>query len=161
MTEEVKQKIARALEMVPSGCFILTAGQGEEASGILASWVQQAGFDPPAVTVAVKHGRDIGRVIEKSGHFVINTLGEEQVNSPLFKRFVKGSEMGKTAFEGLQIEQWPNGVVIKDCLTHLGCELTGKMNAGDHTVFVGAVVAGDVHREGEPAVRLRSSGMNY
>ena len=48
------QAIGAVLGRVPSGVFILTAsdGQGKE-TGMLASWVQQAGFDPPCDTVAV------------------------------------------------------------------------------------------------------------
>ena len=39
-----------ALGRVPSGLFILTAGNGPTETGLLASWVQQCSFDPPRLT---------------------------------------------------------------------------------------------------------------
>jgi flavin reductase (DIM6/NTAB) family NADH-FMN oxidoreductase RutF len=161
MPTDQKQEIAKALGLIPSGCFILTAGDASEATGILASWVQQAGFDPPAVTVAVKHERDILPLIEKTKHFVLNIISDQQTSSEVFKRFAKGFDQGESAFEGLEIDHQPSGVVIKDCLGHLGCKLIGKVAAGDHTIYVGAVVGAAVHTEGDPAVRIRSHGFNY
>src|SRR5690554_1181470 len=71
MNENLKKQVAQALGQIPSGCFVMTAAHGGKATGILASWVQQASFDPPMVTVAVKHGRPIQELLESSGHFVL------------------------------------------------------------------------------------------
>jgi len=161
MSTGANQQLARALGLIPGGCFILTAGEGEQATGILASWVQQAGFDPPSVSVAVKNEREIRGLIEKTGHFVLNTLTQQQVSSPAFEPFGERGKPGRAAFENLQTEQTPDGVVIKDCIAHLGCKLTGKVEAGDHTIYVGAVSAAAVHDEGEPAIRIRTDGLKY
>ena len=50
--------IAAVLGRTPSGIFVLTAraADGRE-TGMLASWVQQASFEPPMVTVAVNRKR--------------------------------------------------------------------------------------------------------
>ena len=39
--------VAQAVGHIPSGLFILTVGRGEAATGLLTSFVQQVGFDPP------------------------------------------------------------------------------------------------------------------
>ena len=50
--------ILPVLGRVPSGVFILTASDGEgRETGMLASWVQQASFEPQQVTVAVNGTR--------------------------------------------------------------------------------------------------------
>ena len=36
----------RELGRLPSGLYVLTAGRGAAATGMLASWVQQVGFEP-------------------------------------------------------------------------------------------------------------------
>ena len=67
---------ARALGTVPSGLFILTTGRGDAATGALVSFVQQVGFEPPAVVVAVKAGRPIEALLRDTGRFCLSTLDD-------------------------------------------------------------------------------------
>src|SRR4051812_36801885 len=66
--------LSQALGRVPSGLYILTACRDGKATGMLASWVQQAGFDPPMVTVAVNRDRYVGDWIAHSGRFALNQV---------------------------------------------------------------------------------------
>jgi hypothetical protein len=59
--------VSAALGRVPSGIFILTTGYEGRATGMLASWVQQAGFEPPMVTVAVRRDRFVAEWIAATG----------------------------------------------------------------------------------------------
>ena len=54
-----QSQLASVLGRVPSGLFILTLRHNNEETGMLTSWVMQAGFEPPMVTVALKHGRHV------------------------------------------------------------------------------------------------------
>ncbi len=159
MEESLKQQIAQPLGQIVSGCFVLTAAHGGKSTGILASWVQQAGFEPPAVTVAVKKNRPIRDLIEKSGHFVLNTIGED--SAAVFKRFAKGFDTDDAAFDGLTTRTAPTGVIIDDCLAHLGCRVTGQIDVGDHVVYLGQIIAGSQHREAKPRVHCRNNGLSY
>lgn len=159
MKDEMKDQVARVLGQIPSGCFVLTAAHNGKSTGILASWVQQASFDPPIVTVAVKHGRHIRPLIEGSGHFVLNTIGEE--SNPMFKHFAKGFEPGQDAFSGLETRAMPAGIVLDQCIGHMACKLVGHIDAGDHRVFLGQIIAGAAHRPGEAHVHVRANGFKY
>src|SRR5262245_44537847 len=109
------------LGRVPSGIFILTVGSGTRATGMLASWVMQAGFEPPMVSVAVKLGRYVCDWITEGQPFVLNVVGESQKD--LLKHFAKGFEPGAAAFEGVPITHCARGVpVLKESLGHLECE---------------------------------------
>ena len=98
------------LGRVPSGIFILTAGTGDRATGMLASWVMQAGFDPPTVTVAVKLGRYVCAWIGDGEPFVLNVVGDKQAH--FLKHFGRGFELGQPAFEGLQVQPCGRGVPV-------------------------------------------------
>lgn len=126
---------------------------------MLASWVQQAGFDPPAVTVAVKNGRPIQELIEASGQFVLNLVPEDR--GPMFKQFGRGFSLDENAFEGLAIREEPEGVVIEDCGGYLGCRVMTHADSGDHRIYVGEVISGTSHGDVQPYVHLRNSGLNY
>jgi flavin reductase (DIM6/NTAB) family NADH-FMN oxidoreductase RutF len=159
MKEEVRNQIARPLGQIPSGCFVLTARHADQSTGILASWVQQAAFEPPAVTVAVKAGRPIQPLIEASGQFVLNLIPEDR--GPMFRHFGKGFAPGEPAFEGLPTRQESAGVVIESCIAHLGCRVVTTADIGDHRIYVAEVIGGALHADAKPYVHLRTNGFGY
>jgi flavin reductase (DIM6/NTAB) family NADH-FMN oxidoreductase RutF len=154
-------RFARALGAIPSGLFIVTAGSGDEATGFLASFVQQVGFEPPVVAVAVKLGRHVETVIRAGGTFCIAILDER--SKGLLRHFARGFARGEPAFEGLRTERSASGVPYPaDALAHLECEVIGEVVWTDHVLF-GATVVGGKRRDGggEPLIHLRNDGLAY
>ncbi len=151
-----------ALGRVPSGIFILTIGSGERATGMLASWVMQAGFEPPMVSVAVKQGRYVAAWLAEGQPFVLNQLAEGQ--GSLMKHFAKGFEPGEKAFEGQAVANTANGVpALADTICRLECEPTGHLDSGDHRIFLARVTGGGVNPDDtrKPTIHVRKSGKNY
>lgn len=149
-----------ALGNVASGIYILTVGSGERATGMLASWVMQAGFEPPMISVAVKKGRYVCNWLSEGQPFVLNLVGEGQNN--FLKHFGKGFEVDAPAFEGVATKACCTGVpVLSEALGHLECEPAGHVDSGDHRVFLARVVRGALQGEGKPMVHVRKSGSRY
>lgn len=159
MNADEKKQVARALGQIASGCFVMTASSGSKATGILASWVQQAAFEPPMVTAVVKNGRPIQELIEKSGHFVLNHIGENPM--AMFRHFGRGFRLDEPSFDGLSTQSDPAGVIIQDCMGYLSCKVVSRAEAGDHCVYVGEVIGGMLRNDGRPYVHLRSNGLQY
>jgi flavin reductase (DIM6/NTAB) family NADH-FMN oxidoreductase RutF len=149
------------LGRIPSGIFVLTAGTGPRATGMLSSWVMQAGFEPPMVSVALKLGRNLCDWLSEGQPFVLNVLGQSQIN--LMKHFSKGFEPGEPAFEGLAITHCARGVpILKDAMGHLECEPARHIDSGDHRIFLAKVVRGKLHdADLKPRVHIRTSGAKY
>src|SRR4028118_903064 len=92
-------RLGQALGRVPSGLYILTVRHDGKATGMLASWVQQAGFEPPMVTVAVNADRYVGAWIDRSGRLALNqTAPARQAH---LRHFGRGFTADAPAFEGL------------------------------------------------------------
>lgn len=66
------------LGKIPSGLFVLTWRDGETDRGMLASWLMQAGFDPPCISVAIGTHRELLTFASSGQNFVVNILGESQ-----------------------------------------------------------------------------------
>ncbi|MCI0332708.1 MAG: flavin reductase family protein [Planctomycetes bacterium] len=149
------------LGRVPSGIYILTIGTGPRATGMLASWVMQAGFEPPMVSVAVKLGRDMCDWLTEGQPFVLNLLGAGQKN--FLRHFGQGFEPGAPAFEGLAITHCARGVpILSDAVGHLECEPASHVDSGDHRIFLAKVARGRlINEELKPMVHIRRSGANY
>ncbi len=160
MTEAAREQVAKALGRIPSGCAIVTAASGRRRTGMLASWVQQAGFEPPMLSVAIKKGRPITELIEASKAMVVNVLGDNP--GAMFRHFGRGFDLTEDAFEGLQNRDVNGGVEIAGHVARLSLVIRGKADAGDHDLYVGEVVEADVGEPvGEPYVHLRKNGLSY
>ncbi len=146
---------------IPSGIFILTVGTGSRATGMLASWVMQAGFEPPTISIAVKLGRYVCDWLTEGQPFVLNLVAEGQKS--LLKHFGQGFEPGAPAFEGLEITHCARGVpILKDSLGYIECEPTAHVDSGDHRIFLARVVRGRLSEaEQKPMVHIRKTGAHY
>lgn len=162
MEDARKEAVGKALGRIPSGLFILTSTFDDSPDGMLASWVQQAAFDPPMVTVAVKKERGIRLKIEASEHFVLNVIGQD--DGSLMGPFFKAPPPGETPFDSLATrpcDEAAGAPILTDGLAWMACELSGLFEAGDNVIYLGEVVAGEQLKDGDSKTHLRKDGFGY
>ena len=152
-----------ALGRVPSGLYILTARRGRATTGILSSWVQQAGFDPPMLTVALRRDRYLADWIAESGRFTLNQVPAGQKH--LLRHFARGFPPEAPAFEGLELDSRAldgEGPILADALAFLLCEVAGHLDSGDHRIFLTRVADGGLLKLNvEPMLHVRKNGYHY
>jgi flavin reductase (DIM6/NTAB) family NADH-FMN oxidoreductase RutF/flavodoxin len=143
--------------------FVLTAKDGDAESGMLASWVSQASFDPPGLTVAVKKDRAIESLLPIGGKFVLNVLAEGR-DRPIMREMVKQFAPGEDRFANLNTERSESSgaIILTDAASYLECEVSQRMETGDHWLLYATVQDGKVLDEATPAaVHFRKVGSNY
>ena len=152
--------LATALGRIPSGVSILTARRGEQATGMLASWVQQCAFEPPHVSVGIKQGRPMNSWLTIGSHFVLNLLAEPQ--KKFVAHFGRGFALEVPAFEGLELSASAHDQpILSQALAFLECEVTNRVPVGDHDLILARVVTGVMQGSDEPMIHLRKSGFRY
>jgi len=151
----------QVLGRVPTGLYIVTAENNGQRAGFLASWVCQAGFSPPAVSVAIKQDRPIMRQMARGAHFAVNILGKD--DKKLMAHFAKGFEIGDDPFAGSHIKHTDNNTpYLPDALGFMECRLLRVLEPStEHCLVVGEVIGGRMLKEGEPWVHVRKSGDHY
>ena len=151
----------QALGLVPTGPYIVTAENNGQRAAFLASWVCQAGFFPPAVSVAIKQDRPIMRQLSRGAHFALNILGTE--DKKLMGQFAKGFEINEDPFEKANIERTDNNTpYLPEALGFLECRLMRVLEPStEHNLVVGEIIGGRMLKEGEPWVHVRKSGDHY
>ena len=155
-----KQDVGPALGKIVSGIYILTAKHASNETGMLASWVQQAGFDPPAITVAIKKGRYVVDWITDGAPYVVNVLSDE--NKQMLAHFGKGFPEGDPAFESLLIRRSNQGIaLLSSALAHIECQVISQLESSDHHIFLAEVVSGALQNEGTPMTHVRKNGFHY
>ena len=150
----------QAVGRVVGSLCVVTAKQNNVSSAMLASWVSQAGFNPPALTIAVAKDRAMEPLTHSGNQFVVNILAE---GKELRKHFLKSFEPGQDRFAGIATEESSNGSpILTGALAYLECSVKNRMEAGDHWLVYATVENGKVlNADGVTAVHHRKSGSHY
>ena len=151
---------ALALGRIPSGLFVMTTAFEGKRRGVRVTWVQQCGFDPPLVSVALAKGHCMAPLLQDSHAFALSQLAEEDRLS--FRRFEDCANSGDDEFEDVETIALVTGSpALKRSVAALDCLIVRHLDLdSDHELYVGQVVAGRVNG-GSPAIRLRGDGLSY
>lgn len=154
-----KKQIGKALGRIPSGLFIVTAAHEDHEDAVLASWVNQCAFEPPALSVVLATTRPARLLVEASGVFILNILGKE--SNSLLKHFSKPPTDGDI-FKGLNVSKGHKGIkILDDAVACLECEVKDQQRCGDHILYTAEIVGGKSLKGGEPYVHVRDTGFSY
>ncbi|MEJ2579536.1 MAG: flavin reductase family protein [Kineosporiaceae bacterium] len=150
-----------ALRAINYGLHIVTARDGDEYAAAGINWITQASFAPPLVVVGVKADSQTHDLVKRSGAFVVNVLGEDQLD--VAKAFFRPTEVADGTLNGHPFTPAPQSgaPVLTDLPYWFEARVTDIVERGDHTVVIGEVVGAGVHDESVTPLVLRSTGMNY
>lgn len=158
--ESQAARTEQALGRVVGALCVVTAKKGELVNGMLASWVSQATFSPPGLTVAVAKERAIESLMHVGSPFVLNILPE---GKQLQKHFMKNYSPGEDRFAEIETEEAENGCpILKQALAYIELQVQNRMECGDHWLVYGVAKSGKVlDPEKVTAVHHRNSGSHY
>jgi flavin reductase (DIM6/NTAB) family NADH-FMN oxidoreductase RutF len=151
--------------MIPYGLYVLTAERADGTAGAATvNWVTQASFAPPLVAVGVKADSAVHGLVKEAGAFALNVLGKGQ--QALAFTFFKPAVRDGQRLSGEVFRRGLTGAPLLERVpAHLECRLVDTVERGDHSIFVGEVVAAAVvqppeGRADEATLWLRELGPN-
>lgn len=155
-------RTAQAIGRLVGSMCIVTTKKADISGAMLASWVSQATFNPPGLTVAVAKERAIESLLFKGNNFVLNVLSEGK-HLPLMKHFLKPFAPGEERFPGVATEAAQNGCpILTDALAYLECQVVNRMECGDHWLVYAIAEQGKVFQsDAVTAIHHRKSGTHY
>ena len=160
-------ELDKALGRLSGGLYVVTARQqtadGARSSAMVASWVSQASFDPPGITVAVAKDRAIESLMQVGDRFVLNILREDN-HQQLLRHFLKRFPPGADRFAGIATLEGAaaGGPVLGDALAFLGCRVLQRLEGPDHWIIYAEVEQGNVSdTEATTAIHHRKVGNHY
>ena len=153
-------RTAQAVGRLVGSLCVVAAKRGDVASGMLASWVSQATFNPPGLTVAVAKDRALESLTHTGDKFVLNILAE---GTQLHKHFMKRFDPGEDRFVNVNTQEAQNGcVILSDALAYLECTIKNRMECGDHWIVYAVAEQGQVlDTDSVTAVHFRKTGNYY
>ena len=119
-----------------------------------AGWSMVASGAPPLLAVSVGHTRYTHELIRLAGEFVIAFPSSGLEDAVMFCGSRSGRDLNK--FGEYELEALPAARVkvplLGGCVANFECRLTAEMEAGDHTIFLGEVLASHVDDEAGPRI---------
>ncbi len=161
-TASQSDRTEQALGRIVGSLCVVTTKQGDVTGGMLASWVSQATFNPPGLSIAVAKDRAIESLMYSGNKFVLNILPEGN-HLGMMKHFLKPFAPGEDRFAGIETEETQEGQpILKDALAYLECEVDNRMECGDHWLIYAMAKEGKVLQDNEvTAVHHRKTGSHY
>lgn len=133
----------------PHGVAVLTVDVDGERLGLTLDSLVSLSLDPPLVGVSVSRQAAMHELLRRAGAFAVSILAEGQ--DWLAQHFARGVPP-IALWEGVATRDGSVGApLLEGALGWIECELGAEHPAGDHTLFVGGVVAVEV---GSPARAL-------
>ena len=158
-TDRTEQALGR---LVGSLCVVTTLNHDLKGA-MVASWVSQATFNPPGLTIAVAKERAIESLLPIDSQFVLNIL-EDGKHIDLMKHFLKPFAPGEDRFENINYDTTENDCpILSDSLAYIECQIKNRLECGDHWVLYATAKQGQLLTDdgGLTAVHHRKSGNHY
>jgi len=133
-----------ALRLLVSGPVVLVTTHWRDQTDVMpAIWTTPLSRTPPLVGVAVHPSRHTSDMIRFSEEFALNFPGRDLMNHTHYFGVVSGRDVGK-----LELAKLPtfkasrvSAPLIEGCVAYIECGLEDALRIGDHTLFVGRVLA--------------------
>ena len=133
-----------------TGVTVVTTCQQGQLYGMTANAVTSLSLDPPLVLVAVDKKNSMLENLEQGKCFAVNILNSDQ--QKLSEQFANS---GPKDFSNLSLKNSKTGApVLRSAIAYVDCCLTEVLPGGDHLIFIGEVVEGDVN-QGSPLIFYR------
>lgn len=142
MTVEIAE-FRRVLGHWVTGVSVVCAQpEGSAPCGLTANAFCSVSLDPPLVLVCVEKSADSHLCIARAGAFSVNVLASDQER--LARRYASSDTTQK--FVGVAWRPAVTGApILEDALAWVDCRIWAIHGAGDHTIYIGEVVAAAAH----------------
>jgi flavorubredoxin/flavin reductase (DIM6/NTAB) family NADH-FMN oxidoreductase RutF len=162
MTQTAATPVEQAVGRIVGSICVVTAKLGEVSTGMMGSWISQATFNPPGITVAIAKERAVESLMYPGGKFVLNILPEGH-QQEYIKHFRKSFAPGEDRFANFSTKVADNGcIILSESSAYLECSVNKRMECGDHWVVYATVDNGKLLKaDAVTAIHHRKAGNHY
>ncbi|MDQ0394193.1 flavin reductase family protein [Labrys monachus] len=130
-----------AMRQVAGGVSVITAGIGEERTGLTATSAVSLSVEPPTMIICVNRQASAWPVMRRYRHFCVNVLAEHQ--HAVADRFAgRGGAKGVARYEHAAWQPLATGALsLEGALASIDCEIEEFIDRHSHSIVVGAVRA--------------------
>jgi flavin reductase (DIM6/NTAB) family NADH-FMN oxidoreductase RutF len=144
------------LNIIDRTAWVITSSHAHAVGGLVATFVNNASLVPamPRLAVGIARHHHTWELITSSRAFAAHLVDE--ANAQLLWCFGIGSGRERNKLAEVRWHRGASGSpILDDALAWLDCAVEAALDIGDRTIFVAAVVGGNVNRHGIPVTANR------
>jgi flavin reductase (DIM6/NTAB) family NADH-FMN oxidoreductase RutF len=152
MDDVERRRLRAMMGRFATGVTVVAARHGPLLAGMTANAIASISVDPPLMMASVAHHAETHGAIVGSHAFALSVLTAEQ--RELAECFAQPTTAEKlTRFCDAPWHEAETGSpILEGALAYFDCRLTARHDAGDHTIFLGEIVAAGYREDAEPLI---------
>jgi len=144
--DDVRESTFRdAISLFATGVTVITSRTETGPAGMTASAVTSLSLNPVMLLVCISTRLPTHEVLESTGRFAVNVLGES--DSALALRF---ATPGIDKFSGVPNSERGGVPILHNSIAYFVCDVHERFAGGDHSIFTGAVTQLGLRRGARP-----------
>ncbi len=138
----------------PHGVAVITVDADGERLGLTVGSLVSLSLEPPLVGIAASRQAAMHELLRRAGAFGVSLLAAGQES--LAQHFARGVPP-IALWHGIAMREGASGApLLEGAVGWLECQIVQEVETGDHTLFVGEVVAAEPGAPGQPLLRVES-----
>ena len=140
-----------------TGVSVVAARQGPLLAGMTANAIASISVDPPIMMASIARRAETHGAIIGSHAFAISVLSRDQrAVADCFAQPTTADKL-KRFCDAEWHEAETGSPILEGALAYFDCRLTARHDGGDHTVFLGEIVAAGFREDAEPLLWYASA----
>lgn len=152
MDDAERRRLRDLMGRFATGVSVVAARHGPLLAGMTANAIATISIDPPILMASIAQKAETHTAIVGSHAFAVSILAAEQ--RELAECFAQPTTAAKlTRFCDADWRESETGSpVLEGALAYFDCRLTERHSGGDHTIFLGEIVAAGYREDADPLV---------
>ena len=140
-----------------TGVSVVAARHGPLLAGMTANAIASISVDPPLMMASIARKAETHGAIIGSHAFAVSVLADDQ--QALAECFARPTTADKlTGFCGAAWHEAESGSpILEGAIAYFDCRLSARHDGGDHTIFIGEIVAAGYREDAEPLLWYASA----
>jgi flavin reductase (DIM6/NTAB) family NADH-FMN oxidoreductase RutF len=145
-TDSAERQFRSIMRRLAGGVSVITAGRGDDISGMTVTSLTSLSASPPRLLVSVARQASCFALIDRHRAFGVNILGSDQ--HELAGRFSNGQLKGRERFDGVEWISGYSGVpLLAHSLATVECRVEEIIERHSHGIMVGCLLGSELsHR---------------
>jgi flavin reductase (DIM6/NTAB) family NADH-FMN oxidoreductase RutF len=144
------EELRELMRRFPAPVAVVTATVDDERYGLTVGSLVSLSLDPPLIGISVGRESSSHEPIRRAGRFAASLLSGEQEEQA--RHFARSGVPPVALWAGVDFRDSESGPLLVGAVAWLECRTWAEYDAGDHTIFVGEVLSGELGVDGSGLV---------
>jgi flavin reductase len=156
MDEAERRRLRDMMARFATGVTVVAARHGPLLAGMTANAIASVSIDPPLMLASVSRRAETHVAIVGSHSFALSVLAaDQQALAECFAQPMTAEKL-KRFCDAPWHEAETGSPILEGAIAYFDCRLTARHDGGDHTIFVGEIVAAGYREDASPLIWFAS-----